>query len=299
MKVVIPNVSCGCIIGKGGATIRSFTEDSGADIKLSSRDRMLPGDGSRAHRHRPIDTVLRAVALVATALMDDDSYASHAARPSTYATHVNLPVGGIARSSFDDGTRKKGNGGGAGRVSITVAVPDEHIGAVLGKGGRTISEIQVVSGVRIKVSDRGDFVEGTRNRKVTLTGTMEGDADGAVSPRAETQHQRSARRRVKGALGSLAIAAPPIAAHELAFDRRALAIRRRDKKPRAYPIPAERRRSGRPPPRASPNRRTVITTMPRVVKLSCIVSSLVGSTRRASSRNPARRPARAPPPPFV
>jgi RNA-binding protein Nova len=37
-----------------------------------------------------------------------------------------------------------------------------------------VSEIQVVSGVRIKVSDRGDFVEGTRNRKVTLTGTQEG-----------------------------------------------------------------------------------------------------------------------------
>ena len=96
---------------------------------------------------------------------------------------------------------------------------------------------------------------------MTLTRTRGGDADGAVSPRAETQHQRSARRRVKGALGSLAIAAPPIAAHELAFDRRAFGIRRRDEKNlRAYPIPAaihhppafarasriaERRRSGR------------------------------------------------------
>ena len=181
VKVVIPNVSCGCIIGKGGATIRSFTEDSGADIKLSSRIACSPGDGSRAHRHRTIDTVLRAVALVATALMDDDSYASRRA-PSTYATHVNLPVGGIARSSFDAG-RARRETGGRGRVSITVAVPDEHIGAVLGKGGRTISEIQVVSGVRIKVSDRGDFVEGTRNRKVTLTGRWRGRRWRSISSR--------------------------------------------------------------------------------------------------------------------
>ena len=108
VKVVIPNVSCGCIIGKGGATIRSFTEDSGADIKLSSQDRMLPGVTDRVLTVTgPIDTVLRAVALVATALMDDDSYASLAARPSTYATHVNLPVGGIARSSFDDARRRQ------------------------------------------------------------------------------------------------------------------------------------------------------------------------------------------------
>ena len=114
VKVVIPNVSCGCIIGKGGATIRSFTEDSGADIKLSSQDRMLPGVTDRVLTVTgPIDTVLRAVALVATALMDDDSYASHAARPSTYATHVNLPVG-IARSPLDDGTRRRETEAGRG-----------------------------------------------------------------------------------------------------------------------------------------------------------------------------------------
>ena len=32
----------------------------------------------------------------------------------------------------------------------------------------------MVSGVRIKVSNKGDFVEGTKNRKVTLTGSHEG-----------------------------------------------------------------------------------------------------------------------------
>ena len=37
MKLVLPNASCGCIIGKGGATIRSFVEDSQAEIKLSSQ----------------------------------------------------------------------------------------------------------------------------------------------------------------------------------------------------------------------------------------------------------------------
>eukprot|EP00976_Prorocentrum_cordatum_P094438 1189784-Prorocentrum_minimum.AAC.2 len=33
--------------------------------------------------------------------------------------------------------------------------------------------MQQVSGVRIKISDRSDFVAGTRNRKVTLTGSLE------------------------------------------------------------------------------------------------------------------------------
>jgi RNA-binding protein Nova len=36
----------------------------------------------------------------------------------------------------------------------------------------TLSPRQV-SGVRIKISDRSDYVPGTRNRKVTLTGSLE------------------------------------------------------------------------------------------------------------------------------
>ena len=54
---------------------------------------------------------------------------------------------------------------------MTVAVPDEHIGAVVGRGGRTITELQQIANVRIKISDRNDYVAGTRNRKVTITGT--------------------------------------------------------------------------------------------------------------------------------
>ena len=196
IKLVIPNASCGCIIGKGGATIRSFVEDSQAEIKLSSQDRMLPGVTDRILTVTgAIEHVLRAVALVATALSEDDGYAQLAARPSTYATQpgmsmgMGMGMGGMGMAGMMAAGAMGGMGGiggmaggvptfmpqaGAASVSVTVAVPDEHIGAVLGKGGRTISEIQVVSGVRIKVSDRNDFVEGTRNRKVILTGSAEG-----------------------------------------------------------------------------------------------------------------------------
>lgn len=74
--------------------------------------------------------------------------------------------------------------------SITIGVSDEHIGLVLGRGGRNIMEISQVykweidiiwfhnfclcselsslslqvSGARIKISDRGDFMSGTTDR---------------------------------------------------------------------------------------------------------------------------------------
>lgn len=59
-------------------------------------------------------------------------------------------------------------------TSITLAVPDDRIGAIVGRGGKTITEIQQTSGVKIKISDRGDFVAGTKNRKVTIAGTADG-----------------------------------------------------------------------------------------------------------------------------
>ncbi|KAK1313425.1 hypothetical protein QJS10_CPA06g00201 [Acorus calamus] len=57
--------------------------------------------------------------------------------------------------------------------SVTIGVADEHIGAVVGRGGRNIMEISQVSGARIKISDRGDFMSGTSDRKVTITGARE------------------------------------------------------------------------------------------------------------------------------
>ena len=113
IRLVIPNASCGCVIGRGGATIRGFAEDSGARIKLSSQDRMLPGVTDRVLTVTgPVDRVLRAVALVATALMDDESYAALAARPSTYASGGGL-LG--RRRAPSEGPSAAGGAGGEGR----------------------------------------------------------------------------------------------------------------------------------------------------------------------------------------
>merc|ERR1719313_1132672 len=61
----------------------------------------------------------------------------------------------------------------AAEATVTVAVPDEYVGAVVGKGGRTVTEMQAVTGVRIKISARDDFMEGTKNRKVMLIGSLD------------------------------------------------------------------------------------------------------------------------------
>lgn len=57
--------------------------------------------------------------------------------------------------------------------TINLAVPDEMIGALLGRRGQTLIDLQTESGTRIRVSQRNSFVPGTRNRIVTITGSQE------------------------------------------------------------------------------------------------------------------------------
>jgi len=56
-------------------------------------------------------------------------------------------------------------------ISVQIGVPETMIGAILGRGGSGINDLQLCSGARIEVSQRGSFQPGTTNRIITLTGT--------------------------------------------------------------------------------------------------------------------------------
>jgi KH domain len=51
-----------------------------------------------------------------------------------------------------------------------ILVADSLIGSILGRGGRTLNELQMHSGARIRISQRGEFFPGTRDRIVTIRG---------------------------------------------------------------------------------------------------------------------------------
>lgn len=54
--------------------------------------------------------------------------------------------------------------------TIDLAVPENLIGAILGRNGRTLLEYQQISGAKIQISKKGDHIPGTRNRRVSITG---------------------------------------------------------------------------------------------------------------------------------
>lgn len=56
-------------------------------------------------------------------------------------------------------------------VETSIEVPDSMIGLILGHGGKSLNRIQTSTQTRISLSRRGDFVPGTNNRLVTITGS--------------------------------------------------------------------------------------------------------------------------------
>ncbi|GAB4855010.1 Protein btr1 [Ancistrocladus abbreviatus] len=171
VRLVVPNSCCGAIIGKGGATIKSFIEESQAGIKISPQDNGYLGLSDRlVTLTGSPDEQMRAIDLILSKLSEDSHYLQSMNAPFSY------PVGTGAYNAVNYGPNGVGgkfpNNKDDRSNSVTIGVADEHIGVVLGRGGRNITEISQVSGARIKISDRGDFMSGTSDRKVTITGSQ-------------------------------------------------------------------------------------------------------------------------------
>jgi RNA-binding protein Nova len=193
VRLVVPDVVCGAILGKGGETLKSFIEDSGASIVVSSKDALTAGLTDRAATiSGSLDQVMRATALVATKMVTDSGYPL-LTRP--------LPVFG-AHGGYSPGGGGSGSGGayftrgGGGRhapehhstvaagdtTSIELQVPEHQVGGIIGRGGATIREIESVTGTRVQVAPREDAemadadamdggADAVKMRTVRITGT--------------------------------------------------------------------------------------------------------------------------------
>ncbi|KAB5539007.1 hypothetical protein DKX38_016540 [Salix brachista] len=189
VRLVVPNSACGSIIGKGGSIIKSFIEESHAGIKISPLDTSFSGLTDRlVTLTGTLEEQMHAIDLILSKLTDDPHYSQTMHAPFSYA--------GVFFSGFDAiqyafvlpyvataayNTMNHGLNGAGVKFqhnkdditnSVTIGVADEHIGLVVGRGGRNIMEISQTSGARLKISDRGDFMSGTTDRKITITGSQ-------------------------------------------------------------------------------------------------------------------------------
>ncbi|KFW91145.1 RNA-binding protein Nova-1, partial [Phalacrocorax carbo] len=107
-------------------------------------------------------------ALAATAGGTAGTFPLGSRAAATAATNGYFGAASPLAASAILGTEKSTDGS---KDVVEIAVPENLVGAILGKGGKTLVEYQELTGARIQISKKGEFVPGTRNRKVTITGT--------------------------------------------------------------------------------------------------------------------------------
>ena len=90
-----------------------------------------------------------------------------------------------------------------GSAKIEVEIGDNIVGAILGHGGKSLVEIQRLSGANIQISKKGIFVPGTRNRIVTITGTSNAVSTAQYLIEQQIQEEESKRARQNASLGTV------------------------------------------------------------------------------------------------
>ncbi|KAM0900625.1 hypothetical protein ACQ4PT_020472 [Festuca glaucescens] len=163
--LVVPDACCGVLIGKGGTNIKSLAEASNAGIVISRHDKYYVLHDRLVTITGNLDNQLQAIFLILSELLEDDRYSRIYAGFSALilaldATTSNTPI------------RSPDNNDDA-RESLTIAIADEHIGAVIGCGGSKIREIIQFTGAWIRTSAKGEFIAGTTDREVVISGTRE------------------------------------------------------------------------------------------------------------------------------
>lgn len=147
VPVQVPDADVGLIIGKGGVTIRSIQERSGANIQIPT-----VGDND--------NPMVRTISV----------------------THATLEGANYAKQMVEEILRNKINfhqnhggqapSGSPGDSSVQVLIPDKDVGMIIGRQGCVIREMQQKTQTRIQIPSQP--TPGAVTRVATVSGPLEG-----------------------------------------------------------------------------------------------------------------------------
>ncbi|KAL3874716.1 hypothetical protein ACJMK2_037691 [Sinanodonta woodiana] len=73
----------------------------------------------------------------------------------------------------ENGVSKRSNQGAGDNIHLKILVPSIAAGAIIGKGGETIAQVQKEAGARVKMSKANDFYPGTTERVCLIMGAVD------------------------------------------------------------------------------------------------------------------------------
>lgn len=109
------------------------------------------------------------------------------------------PAGRKSPTSVRSGNDGVGGGGSESQTKVDVEIADNIVGAILGHGGKSLVEIQRISGANIQISKKGIFVPGTRNRIVTMSGSASAVSTAQFLIEQQIQEEEQKRQRQQAA----------------------------------------------------------------------------------------------------
>ncbi|KAL8440723.1 hypothetical protein Emag_007790 [Eimeria magna] len=177
-KIVVPKAAVAAIIGKGGQQIKELQNSTSARVQVSNREeavveRLVTINGS-------LEETRAAATAIAACLQSEPSLKSHMYVVYKPGGLLGGPLGYAHQQPLGYGAPPPYAGYPAPlpqeiltqQCEIFMQVPEAVVGAVIGKSGRCVSEVMKQSGARVQVSQKGDFVPGTTDRKVTISGSV-------------------------------------------------------------------------------------------------------------------------------
>eukprot|EP00633_Aureoumbra_lagunensis_P003753 CAMPEP_0197285668 /NCGR_PEP_ID=MMETSP0890-20130614/1045_1 /TAXON_ID=44058 ORGANISM="Aureoumbra lagunensis, Strain CCMP1510" /NCGR_SAMPLE_ID=MMETSP0890 /ASSEMBLY_ACC=CAM_ASM_000533 /LENGTH=488 /DNA_ID=CAMNT_0042753429 /DNA_START=212 /DNA_END=1678 /DNA_ORIENTATION=- len=197
--ILVPRNKTGGLIGRSGASINRVRNDSGATVKVGAPEDMILSepDFRKCLISGTLDQVMQAFALVihkleetlagaarlpggGTSMHPHDHNRHHQSGHHHHGGHQNQgghhhhPHHHMANQNTQNAVYMTGPAAhqplAPGTMPVQFQVPNESMGAVIGRAGATINQIRQMSGAKVDIAQS---VPGMPMRLVTVTGTPE------------------------------------------------------------------------------------------------------------------------------
>jgi len=157
LKMLIPERETGNVIGKSGTVLKKICEESGARVRISAMDEIIPGTRERiATISGSLASILCAQHMITAALYD-----ARAERANRDMASTEMGGSGMATDDTKSESRQ-----------LKLLFPHISCGVVMGRGGSFIKELMQTTGATVKVSQPEEIIASTQERIITITGSV-------------------------------------------------------------------------------------------------------------------------------
>uniref|UniRef100_A0A2C9JK10 30S ribosomal protein S3, chloroplastic n=1 Tax=Biomphalaria glabrata TaxID=6526 RepID=A0A2C9JK10_BIOGL len=153
LKILVPSVAAGAIIGKGGETIAQIQKEAGARVKMSKANDFYPGTTERICLIMGAPDAVRQV----------NNFIMEKIREKPESNPTTPTKPDDAKNNFERHRQV---------IEVKILIPNSTAGMIIGKGGNYIKQIKEESGAYVQISQKSKETN-LPERCVTVAGELD------------------------------------------------------------------------------------------------------------------------------